>query len=202
MRSYPEILSLITDLKFRREALTRLIYLSESHDWNLIDGKIVHKDEKYFDVVGYRIFIENRESTQWDQPLIRPKSTGICCFFARKFEGVFHLLVQLKDEIGSFDGVEMAPTIQMSEENLDLSPFFEQYTSLIDTDSVLFDVMQSEEGGRFFQEQNRNIIIEVDEDLELPRNYIWMTLNQLKTFLQYNNYVNIQTRSIMSSLPL
>ena len=201
-KSHPEILSLITDLKFRREALTRLIYLSESHDWNLIDGKIVHKDEKYFDVVGYRIFIENRESTQWDQPLIRPKSTGICCFFARKFDGVFHLLVQLKDEIGSFDGVEMAPTIQMSEENLDLSPFFEQYQRLINTDSVLFDVMQSEEGGRFYQEQNRNIIIEVNEEMELPRNYIWMTLNQLKTFLQYNNYVNIQTRSIMSSLPL
>ena len=96
----------------------------------------------------------------------------------------------------------MAPTIQMSEENLDLSPFFEQYKTLINTDSVLFDVMQSEEGGRFYQEQNRNIVIEVNEDLEIPRNYIWMTLNQLKTFLQYNNYVNIQTRSIMSSLPL
>jgi hypothetical protein len=29
-----------------------------------------------------------------------------------------------------------------------------------------------------------------------------MTVHQIKTFLQYNNYVNIQTRSIISSLPL
>lgn len=201
-KSHPEILSLITDLKFRREANSRTIYLSETPEWNFLNGKVTHIDDKYFDVTGYRIFIENRESSEWDQPMIHPKSEGICCFFAKKFDGVYHLLVQLKDEIGSFDGVEMAPTIQMSVENLDKSPFYEQYQKLINTDSVLFDVMQSEEGGRFFQEQNRNIIIEINEDLELPRNYIWMTLNQLKTFLQYNNYVNIQARSIMSSLPL
>jgi oxidase EvaA len=63
--------------------------------------------------------------------------------------------------------------------------------------------MQSEEGGRFFNEQNRNIIIDVTlDDIKETPGFIWMTLNQIKTFLQYNNYVNIQTRSIISSLPL
>jgi oxidase EvaA len=201
-KSHPEILSLISDLRFRREAETKKIYLSESTEWVLKDGRITNKRDHYFDVVGYRIFIENRESTSWDQPMIQPKSGGICCFFVKKFNGVFHLLVQLKDEIGSFDGVEMAPTIQVSEENLSDSPFYLDWLKGVSNDKVLFDVMQSEEGGRFFQEQNRNMIIEVDEIGNLPKNFIWMTLNQLKTFLQYNNYVNIQTRSIISSLPL
>ena len=65
------------------------------------------------------------------------------------------------------------------------------------------DIMQSEEGGRFYKEQNRNIIIDVTgEEIKEDPSYIWMTVHQIKTFLQYNNYVNIQTRSIISSLPL
>ena len=36
--------------------------------------------------------------------------------------------------------------------------------------------------------------------LELPRNYAWMTLGQLNSFLKYNNFVNIQARSILSAL--
>jgi oxidase EvaA len=197
--SHPQILSMITELKFRREFKSGIIGLDEMDGWKFEDGRIKREDEKYFDVVGYNIFIENRESSSWNQPVIQPKSHGICCFFAKKFDGVYHLLVQLKDEIGSFDGVEMAPTIQTSEENLDQSPFFEDWSILIEQkDKILLDVMQSEEGGRFYQEQNRNIILEVDNIKEIPSNYIWMTLNQLKTFLQYNNYVNIQTRSILS----
>jgi oxidase EvaA len=135
--------------------------------------------------------------------MVKPKANGICCFFAKKIDGVYYLLVQLKDEIGSFDGVEMAPTIQTSAENLETSPYYQSFNKLINTNSVLMDIQQSEEGGRFFQEQNRNIIIDVtDEDIQDNLNYIWMTVHQIKTFLQYNNYVNIQTRSIISSLPL
>jgi oxidase EvaA len=87
--SHPEILSMITDSRFRREFTSKKIYLSETNVWKLKDGIITRDDEKYFDVVGYRIFIENRESAVWDQPMIQPKSHGICCFFAKKFNGVF-----------------------------------------------------------------------------------------------------------------
>jgi oxidase EvaA len=169
-----------------------------------VDGSIVHQENKYFDVIGLDIFIENRESAAWSQPMILPKGEGICCFFAKKIDGVFFLLVQLKDEIGSFDGVEMAPTIQSSVENLENSPFYSIYQDhKSNNERILMDILQSEEGGRFYQEQNRNQIIDVT-GINLPENsnYIWMTINQIKNFLQYNNYVNIQTRSIISSLPL
>jgi oxidase EvaA len=200
--SYPEILSRITESKFRREHSSKIIKLNETRDWIYEDGKIVNIQDKYFDVVGYDIHIENRETTNWNQPLIKPKGEGICCFFAKKFDGVYHLLVQLKDEIGSFDGVEMAPTIQLSNENLKESKYYKIFKSKLNTDAVLFDTMQSEEGGRFYQEQNRNMIIEVNDDISLDDNFMWMTVQQLKTFLQYNNYVNIQSRSIIASLPL
>ena len=52
-------------------------------------------------------------------------------------------------------------------------------------DQIIYDVMQSEEGGRFYQEQNRNMIVEADETLpsDTPENYIWMTLGQIQKFI-------------------
>ena len=75
--------------------------------------------------------------------------------------------------------------------------------SHLPTARIFLDAMQSEEGGRFFREQNRNMIIIAGEDfsLELPENFIWMTLNQLQTFLKFNNYLNIQARSLIAAIP-
>ncbi|MEY3367902.1 MAG: hypothetical protein RI973_1057, partial [Bacteroidota bacterium] len=46
------------------------------------------------------------------------------------------------------------------------------------------------------------LIIEAEDDFDeqLPPNYIWMTLNQLKTFIRFNNYLNVQARSLISSI--
>ena len=69
-------------------------------------------------------------------------------------------------------------------------------------EQVILDVHQSEEGGRFFKEQNRNIIVLAGDEIsdELPPRYIWLTLNQLHTFLKFNNYLNIQARSLISAI--
>jgi oxidase EvaA len=67
---------------------------------------------------------------------------------------------------------------------------------------VLLDVVQSEEGGRFYQEQNRNMIVEVGEDfpLEVDENYCWLTLNQILRLIEFNNYLNIAARSLISTV--
>jgi oxidase EvaA len=69
---------------------------------------------------------------------------------------------------------------------------------------IRYSTLQSEEGGRFYREQNKNLIIEVDSAMprELPDNYIWMTLKQLKEFIRFNNYLNIQARSLLASIEL
>jgi len=36
--------------------------------------------------------------------------------------------------------------------------------------------------------------------VELPENYIWMTINQLQTFIQFNNYINIQARTLLAAI--
>ena len=34
----------------------------------------------------------------------------------------------------------------------------------------------------------------------LPENFMWLTLGQIKEFLRFNNYLNIQVRSLISAL--
>ena len=63
---------------------------------------------------------------------------------------------------------------------------------------------QSEEGGRFYREQNRNMIVVAGEDFDtedIPDNFTWMTLYQINELLRYNNIFNIQARSLLAALP-
>jgi oxidase EvaA len=62
--------------------------------------------------------------------------------------------------------------------------------------------MHSEEGGRFFLEQNRNLIMKAGGKIsaEVPDNYLWMTVGQIKTFIKYNNHVNVQARCLLMGL--
>ncbi len=81
---------------------------------------------------------------------------------------------------------------------------FLDYVLGSDTEHIVLDVMQSEEGGRFYQEENRNLIIKADDGFpsQLPENFIWLTLNQLQTLITFNNYLNIQARSLIAMIPL
>jgi oxidase EvaA len=69
-------------------------------------------------------------------------------------------------------------------------------------ENIWYSSYQSEEGGRFFQEQNLNIIVEVGDEfpIAVDENYCWMTLNQMLSFVTYNNYLNIAARSLISKI--
>jgi oxidase EvaA len=71
-----------------------------------------------------------------------------------------------------------------------------------DTKQIIFDTHQSEEGGRFYHEQNRNVMVLAGDEIppELPEHFIWMTLQQLQTFIRFNNYINVQARSLISAI--
>ena len=175
-------------------------------DWKKTETEIVRDDKKYFKIIGVNVTISNREVSSWCQPLVEPMQQGLCAFIIKKINGVYHFLVQAKLECGNFDVMELAPTVQCLTGNVYadniVKPSFADYVLNVRKEQVIFDTLQSEEGGRFFKEQNRNMIIEVGDDfpLEVPERYTWMTLRQIYTFLRFNNYLNIQARSLISAL--
>lgn len=197
-----EILSWFTNLKCKYELSVDQIPMRNVKDWIVEDNCIRHKDNKFFKVIATEVSISNREVTSWCQPLVQPVQQGLVAFIVKKINGIMHFLVQAKLECGNLDVLEMAPTVQCitgSYSREDALPFLRDVMNA-KTEQIRIDTLQSEEGGRFYHEQNRNMIIEVDEDfpVEVPENYTWMTLNQLIMFLEFNNYLNIQARSLIS----
>lgn len=199
-------LSWLTNLKARYDLIVNLCPIKDIPDWKKTESEIVREDQKFFKIIGVNVSISNREVSSWCQPLVQPMQQGICAFIIRKINGVYHFLVQAKLECGNFDVLELAPTVQCLTGNIptdvNQQPEFYHYLMNAKKEQIIFDTLQSEEGGRFYKEQNRNMIVEVDDDfpLEVPERYTWMTLRQIYKFLRFNNYLNIQARSLISAL--
>jgi len=69
-------------------------------------------------------------------------------------------------------------------------------------EQVRYDAGQSEEGGRFFREENRNVVVEVGTDfpLDVPERFAWMTVRQLKAFIRHSHQVNVQARCLLAAM--
>jgi oxidase EvaA len=201
-----EIISFLTKLKSIHDLEVTNIPLGQARHWIFGEDMIFHEELKYFKVIAVDIEIGNREVVKWSQPLFEPAREGLCAFIVKEINGLLHFAVQAKLECGNHDIVEFAPTVQCLTGNYRQTregalPFLD-YVLHVKPGQVVFDTLQSEEGGRFFREQNRNMIVIADDEVsvELPQNYIWMTLHQLYTFLKFNNYLNIQARSLIAAI--
>jgi oxidase EvaA len=205
--STQDVIHFLTDLKSKYDLFIDKVPLHEVQSWMVSKDEISHITSKYFKVIGVSVGISNREVLSWHQPMVQPAQQGICGFICKNINGILHFIVQAKLECGNRDIIELAPTVQCLTGDYRVNngrhniPFLD-YMLDARRESILFDVLQSEEGGRFFREQNRNLIIFMDENFpnQLPDNYIWMTLNQLIFFNQFNNYLNIQARSLIAAI--
>lgn len=205
VHSMGQLLSWLSGLKSRYDLFVSYKPIDKLKGWHRNGMEIANDDGKYFRVIGVQVSISNREVQSWNQPLVQPLQQGLCAFVIKKIGGVYHFLVQAKLECGNYDVLELAPTVQCLTGNVFTSsqrPPFTDYVLNAPKTLVRYDVLQSEEGGRFYREQNRNMIVEADESfpLEVPEHYTWMTLNQINSFLKFNNFLNIQARSVLSAL--
>ena len=71
---------------------------------------------------------------------------------------------------------------------------------------VIVDIILSEEGGRFYHEQNRNVIVRIPYDAlpreALPAEYMWVDLSTLCALIMSSNCLNIQLRNLISLIPI
>jgi oxidase EvaA len=188
------------ELQVERKPLGRLV------GWNMEAGRI-HSNGEFFEVIGVSAKISNREIGQWSQPLIFDPNLGLSGFLVKNINGILHFLVQAKVEPGNPDVVLLAPTVTCSRFEKLLSdgstlPFLDWFHPSASHPPCL-DVVQSEEGGRFYQLQNRNVTVEAPEqsELELPKNYMWFTLRQIMKFIKFGLF-NIEARNLISAISI
>ena len=207
LHTFDGILSWFTALKVKYELEVERIPLKYVKGWTFSPDEIAHESGRYFSVIAARIEAGSREVQHWTQPLVKPREKGIVAFIVKEIQGVLHFLMQAKVEPGNFDIVEMAPTVQCItgsyiDEPEESRPRFLDLVLSAPEESIRYSTYQSEEGGRFYKEENHNVVVEVGDDFpeEVPENYIWLTMSQIKQFAKLSNYVNVQARCLLSTI--
>lgn len=206
-QDFVDVYHSINDYKMLHICDNKTIPLKQMSLWNFKDDMIVHKTGYSFKVIFCDIEIEGREVTRWSQPLFEAVGMATFGIIMADFGQKKKFLVQIKPEAGCFDGIELAPTVQL-EASVPKSEYNEvdrMFFSLMNNGAeIKADVVLSEEGGRFYCEQNRNIILQVDKNA-IPRlidGYFWLDYKTLNTMVQVNNILNIQLRNLLSLLDL
>lgn len=203
--NFPEIYYYINNYKMQHRLITEFIPLQKLANWHMKDGEFVCDDPSNYKIIFCDINIEGREVVHWQQPLIEAIGQATFGLLTCVEGGIRKFLVHAKHEIGIFDYLEFGPTVQ-------LEPLYDEkditiierlfLDKLISRNGVLCDTILSEEGGRFYQEQNRNIIIDVDRSMlpTISEGYLLLDYKTLNLLTQFNNCLNIQLRNLLSLL--
>lgn len=193
----------INNYKMFNDNEKKIVPLTELEMWDINQNSIECKESFPYKVIFCDIEIEGREVTHWQQPLFKANGMATFGLIRTLVDGTYKYLVKITPEIGCFDGIEIGPTIQKeygqkAEDSIE--ELFFRHVS--DKNGIVFDSILSEEGGRFYHEENRNIVMDVpcDELQDIPEDYMlvsWRALNHLNLV---NNCLNIQLRNLMSTM--
>ena len=202
-----DIYHIINDYKMFSEAKGKIIPLTSLQEWNCKRDEIVCNKTYGFKVIYCDVTIEGREVKEWEQPMVEATGMAIFGLFTTVIGNTRKYLISIKKELGCFDYVEMGASVQLEstykveELNSVESLFLEKYRR---NEGVVTDVILSEEGGRFYHDQNYNVIIHLCEDEieELPEGYFWVSFAMLNDMIQFNNILNIQLRNLIALIDI
>ena len=187
-------------------SVIELVDLYSLESWERKEAEISSKHGA-FKIVYCDIEIEGREVRRWQQPLFEAMGQSTFGLIYCIEDNIQQFLIHAKSEVGCFDRIEIGPSVQ-------LEPVDNPKSSLVDIlftynlehgKGIEFSGLFYEEGGRFYQEQNRNVIMRIDKnDLPnpLPEEYFWADFQTLNILIQFNNCLNIQLRNLLSILDI
>ena len=141
------------------------------------------------------------------QPIINQPEIGILGIITSVINGTRKFLMQLKAEPGNINVLQLSPTVQATKSNFTQvhkgkSTLFLEYFTDPPKAKVLIDQLQSEQGGRFLRKRNRNMVVETTHNLEIPKNFFWLSLEEIKYLLTIDNFVNMDARSVIATIPI
>lgn len=193
------------------------IPLHECKEWTYdrFKGEFRHSSGEFFRIEGFRVSgTHSREvNSGWDQPLVTQQGFdgGILGLLRKRFQGVPHYLIEIKDEPGNYRLSQITTTVQATFSNLkrahegraphyaDLFMNPEKFSA-----KVLIDQWMSEDGGRLYNKRNRSMLVEIDEneDFEvITERFKWVSLYQLKYLIRnYNAIIAPHLRGILSGV--
>lgn len=206
VNSYDDILNWINERIAKTVVNIAPTELSKSKGWEFdeVSGSVRNKNNGFFSVVGLQQFEAGEKVAE--QPIILQPEIGYLGIIAKEIDGVLNFLMQAKIEPGNLNSVQISPTIQATKSNFTAKhggkkPPYLDYFLNAGNYNVIYDQIQSEQSSRFFKKRNRNILIEVNDEIQLLDNFTWMTLGQIKKMMDEDNIINMDTRTVLSGIP-
>lgn len=206
--------SLREEVKERLQVLNRgqmpaqIVPLESLEAWRFEEssGNLVHQSGRFFEVRGLQASLHS--TLDWYQPIIYQPEIGILGILVQNKKGIPHFLMQLKWEPGNRNGFQISPTVQATQSNYFRihggreTPFLSFFLEKSGHTQSWVDLLQPEQGSWFCGKKNRNMVVEVAEEipLKIPPNYIWFTLQQIRHLLKERVLVNMDARSVLSCL--
>ncbi|WP_328663556.1 NDP-hexose 2,3-dehydratase family protein [Streptomyces sp. NBC_00328] len=169
-------------------------------------GNLVHDSGSFYTIEGLRVHRDSGPVPAWTQPIIHQPEIGILGLVAKEFDGVLHFLMQAKMEPGNFGGLQLSPTVQATRSNYrrvhsGRAVSYVDYFTGPRRPRVLADARQSEQGSWFYRKRNRNVVVEATGDVDVLDGFRWLTLGQLHHLLEFDDLVNMDSRSVLACLP-
>lgn len=202
IKTVVEVYRYINDYRMFSDNDIKQVPLYSLNGWSTVGNEFVNDLEYAFKMIFCDISIEGREVKNWCQPLFEATGKALFGLIYKVEDEIVKFLVHIHPEVGCFDGAEVGPTVQREaicpDKPDEIVQFF--YNKMKKKENVEFDTMLSEEGGRFYHEENRNVIIKIGKD-ELTGvfpGYIWSDYATLNMLVQVNNCLNIQLRNLLS----
>lgn len=195
-------------MKARNHIYQKRVGLNTLADWEMNgEGHLVHKQGKFFKVVGIQVKSSSREVGTWSQPILDNAGTGIIGLLCKRVNGKLYFLMQARAEVGNRNIVQIAPTVQFTQENYAdnerlVKPFlFDEFNKPRDL-VLVRESRQSEEGARFYMEQHvhKILLLPGSLPLDVPPEFRWFSYGQIRFFLQLGEQVNSCARSILACL--
>lgn len=189
-----------------------LIGLDDARGWSRDEnGNVRHASGQFFGVEAVRVSSGGnlREVASWDQPILTQREGGILGMVARETtaQGV-EFLLQAKAEPGNIGLLQLSPSIQCTWSNINRAhegrrPPMVEVLLASDGVRIVYRAQHCEEGGRFWQKSNENVVAFLDDegvvetDLAMFR---WASLSQIKQLALMDNVLSPFVKTILAPL--
>ena len=198
-------LSILKKLKSNKKISVTETAINNLENWkiNPFSKNLQYNSKRFFSICAIRYNMDLKSKIH---PIINQKERGILGIICQKHKGVLKFLLQAKFEPGNKNIYQLSPTIQATKSNLERvhgGKPQRYYKYFLNKNSIIHSsILLSEQGTKFYNKKNLNILIEVPENKIVPiyREFIWLSLSEIKYLMIKNNIINMSVRSVLSTI--
>ncbi len=172
-----------------------MIPLDDLKEWEVDSNGVKALNGQSSSIGMFHFSATNREVKAWSQPLYKIDGQGLVQLLYTRSTGELEFLVRFDHECGISTPTALYPSyLSTPEEPNPKAPFKEG--------QVKYEIIQCDEGGRFYQNDSTYQVIEVEQKPSEAKGK-WVSSDELKAYLSASNICSFQLRCASSLiLPL